>query len=541
MKTKIGIIITPNLFDEYLKNELVDTKLLSEEEKVCYINNIPDKYKEFDNETGKYISSDLMIVNYLKCMYDNAEIKILNPNTLTAKDLAYNDLNFILTFDLLEAFHKMPSKKFKNYKKIIANADNIYPDMSFQHFVNHKSIYYTYLRDNGINVQDFFIVNSDNYMEDLRKLFKYKKQKNWGDYIVKPVYGQESIDLNFLKEYDTIEDVQTLIEEILSQNSYPGFVFQKEINNMMLDGTPKREYRIYFFGEDFAYLLSEKWGFGSKHNLGVEVTRNSKPKNITQLHHDIINFGTKVLQSLFKNKIKGIELKHLLIRIDMTFDNNDEIIVSEVEFVPSLMVELIDDNPEFKQLNLHEILATEIAEITNDYNNKNMKRVSNEKESEHIYPSTISTDRPKTTIHSNATDKPISTRFSEANDRLIAIKSVDMTKSVTIGTDRPKTTIPSNATDKPISTRFPEASDRLIAIKPVDMTKLVTIGTDRPKSTIPVTISTDRPKSTIPSNATDKPDSFKLSGITNKEKVSELTIDYIKNKVLNFMMQLKFF
>jgi hypothetical protein len=379
MKTRIGIIITPNLLDEYLKNELVDTNLLSEEEKVCYINNIPDKYKEFDNETGKYISSDLMIVNYLKCMYEDADIKILNPNTLTAKDLASNNLNFILTFDLLEAFHKMSPDKFKSYKKIIEGADNIYPDINFQHFVNHKSIYYTYLRNNGINVQDFFIVNTDNYMEDIKKLFKYKKKNKWGDYIVKPVYGQESIDLNFLKEYDTIEDIQNLIEEILSTNSYPGFVFQKEINNKMLDGTSKREYRIYFFGEEFAYLLSEKWGFGSKHNLGVEVTRNTKPNDITQLQHDIINFGTKVLHRLFKNKIKGIELKHLLIRIDMTFDNNDELIVSEVEFVPSLMVELIDDNPDFKQLNLHEILATEIAEITNYYNSKNMKGGTSEK------------------------------------------------------------------------------------------------------------------------------------------------------------------
>ena len=449
MRTKIGIIITPNLFDEYLKNELVDTNLLSEGEKVCYINNIPDKYKEFNNMTGKYISSDLMIVNYLKCMYDDAEITILNPNTLTAKDLAYNNLNFILTFDLLEAFHKMPFDKFKNYKKIIENADNIYPDINFQHLVNHKSIYYTYLRENGINVQDFFIVNTDNYMKDIEKLFNYKKKNKWGDYILKPVYGQESIDLNFLKEGETIESVQELIRDILSSNSYPGFIFQEEINNMMLDGTPKREYRIYFFGEDFAYLLSEKWGFGSKHNLEVEVTRNSKPRNITQIQHDIINFGIKVLQILFKNKINGIELKHLLIRIDVTFDNNDELIVSEIEFVPSLMVELIDDNPEFRQINLHEILATEIAEITNYYNNK--IGYTNEIKNKQV---TISTDKPKP-------------------PKQITISTDKLPKQVTI------------STDKPISTRFLDASDRLIAIKPV------TISTDKPKPTKPVTISTD--------------------------------------------------
>jgi len=430
MKTKIGVIITPNLFDEYLKNELVDTKLLNEEEKVCYINNIPNKYKELDNMTGKYISSDLMIVNYLKCMYDNADIKILNPNTLTPNDLSANHLNFVLTFDLLEAFHKMPFERFKNYKKIIENADNIFPDMKFQHFVNHKSIYYSYLRDNGINVQDFFIVNSETFASDIIKLFRYKKQKKWGDYIVKPVYGQESIDLNFLKEYDTIEDVQTLIEEILSTNSYPGFVFQKEINNMMLDGTPKREYRIYFFGEEFAYLLSERWGFGSKHNLGVEVTRNSKPKDITQLQHDIINFGTKVLHSLFKNKIKGIELKHLLIRIDMTFDNNDEIGVSEVEFVPSLMVELIDDNPEFKQLNLHEILASEIAEITNDYNRKNGNMDLSKKESEQTKPVDM-TDKPKSTKPVDMTDKPKSTTDKPDSFKLSGITNKEIRNNKT--------------------------------------------------------------------------------------------------------------
>ncbi len=134
----------------------------------------------------------------------------------------------------------------------------------------------------------------------------------------------------------------------------------------MKDGTQKKEYRIYFVGEKFVYLLSEEWGTGGKneHNLEVECTNKSKK---TKLHNKIINFAKGVLKTIPKPKINNIILKHLLIRIDMTFDNDDKLIVSEIEFVPSLMVELVNYNHEFKEINIHEILADEIIEISKYY------------------------------------------------------------------------------------------------------------------------------------------------------------------------------
>lgn len=167
---KIGIIVTPFIESEKDKEELYNIKFLSKKEQNCY-NNIPLEY--IDNENNnKSVSSDIMIANYLQCMYNNIEVSILNPLTLKLKDLEKNNLNFILTFDILEAFHNFPREIFLKYKNIISKANNIYPNIEIQKFINYKSIYYDYLKKNNINVQDYFIIYNDkNYKKNLKNFF----------------------------------------------------------------------------------------------------------------------------------------------------------------------------------------------------------------------------------------------------------------------------------------------------------------------------------------------------------------------------------
>jgi hypothetical protein len=107
------------------------------------------------------------------------------------------------------------------------------------------------------------------------------------------------------------------------------------------------------------------------------------------------------------------------------------------------------------------------------------------------------------------TDKPISTRFPDATDRVLSIRP----------TDKPKSTKPVDMTDKPKSTKPVDMTDKPKSTKPVDMT-------DKPKSTKPVDM-TDKPKST-----TDKPDSFKLSGITNKEIRNNKTTEVASKEII---------
>lgn len=176
----IGIIITPFIEEEYIKKEIININELNNIEKNCY-NDISNKYKLID-KSNTYVSSDIMIVNYLKCKckYKNININILNPLTLTAEQLKANDLNFILTFDIIEAFHTLPLKMYQNYKNIIYSASNIYPAIDFQKFIAYKSIYYSYLKEKNINVQDFYVIyNNSDYVKNLEKFIKYKNENNW--------------------------------------------------------------------------------------------------------------------------------------------------------------------------------------------------------------------------------------------------------------------------------------------------------------------------------------------------------------------------
>lgn len=234
----IGIIITPFIESEKDKEELFNINLLSKKEQNCF-NNIPSKYINIE-KNKKEVSSDIMIINYLQCIYKDINIKILNPLTLKLSDLQKNDLNFILTFDILEAFHNFPRKLFLRYKNIIERSNNVYPNIEIQKFINYKSIYYDYLKKNNINIQDFFIINNDkNYIINLKKFFEYKKLNNWEDYVIKPIYGQEGIDIQFIKKYINIYQLQNQIEFYFLKK-YPAILFQKKINVNKLDNFSKK-------------------------------------------------------------------------------------------------------------------------------------------------------------------------------------------------------------------------------------------------------------------------------------------------------------
>ena len=368
-KMKIGIIVAPFLIQELNKGEIIDIETLENNEKVC-TKNLTKELILDDDKNAHFLTSDVLVINYLKCKSgDNVHINVLNPLNMTEEDLEENHLNFILTFNIVEAFHNFPRKKYNEFKKLIETAPNVYPNMEFQDFIDYKDIYYTYLKRHNINVQDFYVIKkSDHFSEDLAEFFTYKKANNWGNYIIKPLYGQEGIGFSMIdKKMDPVS-IEYKIEQLF-QSDFPGIVFQKEIvPKFSKKSGKKNEYRTYFIGEKYIYMTAEEWQSQDDEDAHIHHTYDKMPDAETK---KVIDFATGVIKIIPRIIIQKSTLKYLLLRVDITYDNNDELVVSEIEYVPSLHIGLYK-NPEFKKLKMHHLLGDEILSITYDYMNKQM-------------------------------------------------------------------------------------------------------------------------------------------------------------------------
>jgi len=360
---KIGIVVAPFLLQELNKGEIVDIEALDNDEKVCTKN--LSKELILDQDKAHYLTSDVLVINYLKCKTgDNIKINVVNPLTMTADDLEENDLNFILTFNIVEAFHNFPRKKYNVFKNLIENAANVYPNIEFQDFIDYKDIYYSYLKRHSINVQDFYTIKDSNHLdEDFADFFNYKTINGWGDYIIKPLYGQEGIGFSMIDKKMDVVSIQYKIEELFT-SGFPGIIFQKEIiSNFVKKTGDKNEYRTYFIGEKYIYMTAEKWQSDDGGEAYIHNTYNEQPDAETK---NIIEFASHVIKTIPKIVVQNNTLKYLLLRIDITYDNNDELVVSEIEYVPSLHVSLYKDE-KFKKLKIHRLLGDEIISVTNQF------------------------------------------------------------------------------------------------------------------------------------------------------------------------------
>lgn len=159
--------------------------------------------------------------------------------------------------------------------------------------------------------------------------------------------------------------VQQKVEQYLYAK-YPGVLFQKEVNKYHNNNIHKKEFRVYFIGEKYVYMTSEKWNEAvtpENFIVNIENTYQIKPNEKIE---EVILFAKKIINIIPKININDIYLKYILFRVDITYDNNDQLILSEIEFVPSLHVDLFNDN-KMKNILTYQLLGNEIYNVTKNY------------------------------------------------------------------------------------------------------------------------------------------------------------------------------
>jgi hypothetical protein len=363
-KYKIGIICT-KASSEKKKDELLScysTKrwwLLNTPKKYC-INRLNKYTKKVDECTA----GDVSVAMYIKENYKDILVDIIPVKEITIERLKSNDMNFLLIYDLLEAFHNIKDQQlYKRIHSALSRSRNIYPPYSFQRYINDKSKYIKDLGKKKIKVIPTFKCNHNDFMKfgSENGILRKVKSKNWDEFIVKPLFGQESI--GFKKFSPIKEGEHKVLEEIKKyklntykkikggNRSLPGVIFQQYIKDFDT-GIP--EIRMYYICEKYQYSIVTS---GNKVSIpsqegGTKYICPSKFKKLKQFSYNII-------KKLPKIKINSKIVPKLLIRVDIACgkDFKEPWLVNEVEFVPSLYIEDIRSVPE-------PLLAKTIVQIT---------------------------------------------------------------------------------------------------------------------------------------------------------------------------------
>lgn len=353
-KIRVGILITkPRL--EALKDELV----CYHKQKRPWLKDIPKtKTKLYTTRNKKVcVPGDVSVGLYMLYKNPDLELDFIPPEQITHERLKKNRINFMVIFDLLESFHSDKDKKnrkhFIKHADVLRKANNVYPNFSFQKLVNDKSKYIRHLAKKQIDVIPTFKVSCDQIKKygiplTAQKIMKDVEKKSWNNkFIIKPIFGQESIDFNAFtngldgKNKDITEKrLHRYLKKISngSKVKYPGIIVQKYIEGF---DKKKPEIRMYFFDENYKYSVIT-------HDGKVDTPTAEKGKLKVKPLNELENFARKTLKATPKVKVNGKTLPKALMRIDIACNDRFKKpwIVNEIEFVPSLYVEDVKTIPE---------------------------------------------------------------------------------------------------------------------------------------------------------------------------------------------------
>lgn len=347
----IGIILTLSFEDEITKNEIIEIDTI----KRPWLSNVHPSFVISHNDKH-YVSDDVSIGYFIKNS-TNVPVNFIMLDSATAeKEIQTNVVNFLVIYDLLEAFHTLPEHKFKKVQYLLKQP-NVYPPFDYQYFVNHKPVYYEYLRSKGVPVlpsvhitYEEFQSNRDSAMERVINLEKGDQ----GKIICKPVYGQEG--KGYIEFHGNVKPSR--IEAELEQmfRIYKGVIFQPYV-----DSFRSNEYKFVFVGNELTYCMAMNF-VDYDHKV---IKESDRP--------DVFTFAKNVFSKLPKIQVNGVEIPRLLTRVDVgcCYKSSTGYFLSEVEFVPSLFI----DYPEVNALQIDKLLGQQMLVVFESFKKLQQKNI----------------------------------------------------------------------------------------------------------------------------------------------------------------------
>merc|ERR1719329_742418 len=113
---------------------------------------------------------------YIQSKYGRMfDVDFIEPKDISAARLKGNAINFLLTYDLLEAFHtdkkKGPNKMavYNTLCDVLKKAHNVFPNYDFQQFVYSKLLYYSHFTKAGLPILPTITLSQAQWNDEVAK------------------------------------------------------------------------------------------------------------------------------------------------------------------------------------------------------------------------------------------------------------------------------------------------------------------------------------------------------------------------------------
>jgi len=280
--------------------------------------------------------------------YNYNDVEVMFMNTFNEAKLKQNDVNFLVSLNLLAAWEKS-DKEYKRVLKLMRDPSlNFYPNLKEQFFLFDKGDYLEYYAKHGIPIAPTFVVRKD---RNPKKIIDQVRSKGWKSFVLKPHRAYANIGIGkFNKEQPSTNSIQSQdpsvlksvasnpnaekeVSKFLTKNKkFPAFVCQEVINGF----AKFWEVKSFWINGQFKYYVAVKAAdkvFSESKIYGSNLAEFGKvsPKVL----HDIKRMGKKIVDLYPKMNPKSNP--PLYLRIDFGCCNNNSMdgtsyFLNEVEF-----------------------------------------------------------------------------------------------------------------------------------------------------------------------------------------------------------------
>ena len=188
------------------------------------------------------------LISAMEYMYDDVEIMYMNR--FNENKMRQNDINFLVSLNLLYAWEKSDKEYKRVYNLMNDPSINIYPNLKEQMFLFNKGDYLEYYREKGIPIAPTFIIRND---RNVRRLVARVEEHGWTSFVLKPHYAYANIGIG---KFDVDEpNVKDNVAKYLTKHKrFPGFVCQQ-----VMDGFAKFwEVKSFWLNGEFKYYVAMK-------------------------------------------------------------------------------------------------------------------------------------------------------------------------------------------------------------------------------------------------------------------------------------------
>ena len=207
----------------------------------------------------------------LEYKYKDVEVNFINK--FNEKLLEKNDVNFLVSLNLLAAWEKSDTEYERVLELMKKKSLNFYPNLKEQFFLFDKGDYLQYYEKKGIPIAPTFVVKSD---RDPAKILQKVKKEGWKSFVLKPhrayanigigkfdrkhgpvnsIASKSAASSNVLHSLTTNPGAENEVSKFLTKyKKFPAFVCQE-----VMDGFAKFwEIKSFWINGEFKYYVAMK-------------------------------------------------------------------------------------------------------------------------------------------------------------------------------------------------------------------------------------------------------------------------------------------